>query len=104
LADDPICDELLVLCDKNLHVWISSRKPRVSKARGLANARPPGRAKFANALPPGLTRHANAPQLPGGGWAQLELTDALDRTLKASRRRVRVVCPHLQKYQGWWLS
>ena len=24
-----------------------------------------------------LTRHANAPQLPGGGWAQLELTDAL---------------------------
>ena len=49
----------------------------MSKARGLANARPPGRAKFSNALPPGLTRHANAPQLPGGGWAQLELTDAL---------------------------
>ena len=39
----------------------------VSKAQGLANARPPGRAKFSNALPPGLTRHANAPQLPGGG-------------------------------------
>ena len=43
-------------------------------ARGLANARPPGSAKFANALPPGLTRRANAPQLPGGGsWAQVEL-------------------------------
>ena len=33
---------------------------------GLANARPPGRAKLANAPPPGLTRRANAPQLPGG--------------------------------------
>ena len=49
----------------------------MSKARGQANARPPGRAKFANAPPPGLARYANAPQLPGGGWAQLELTDAL---------------------------
>ena len=46
---------------------------------GLANARPPGRAKLANAPPPGLTRRANAPQLPGGGGdrVQLELTDAL---------------------------
>ena len=35
--------------------------------RGLANARPPGSAKFANAPPPGLTRRANASQLPGGG-------------------------------------
>ena len=43
-------------------------------ARGLANARPPGSAKFANAPPPGLKRRANAPQLPGGGsWAQVEL-------------------------------
>ena len=33
---------------------------------GLANARPPGRAKLANTPPPGLTRRANAPQLPGG--------------------------------------
>ena len=49
-------------------------------ARGLANARLPGSATFANASPPGLTRRANAPQLPGGGgggWAQVELTDAL---------------------------
>ena len=50
-------------------------------ARGLANARPPGSAKFANAPPPGLTRRASASQLPGGrgggGWAQVELTDAL---------------------------
>ena len=44
-------------------------------APGLANVRPPGSAKFANAPPPGLTRRTNAPQ--GGGWAQLELTDAL---------------------------
>ena len=36
-------------------------------ARGLANARRPGSAKFANAPPPGVTRRANAPQLPGGG-------------------------------------
>ena len=50
-------------------------------ARGLANARPPGSASFANAPPPGLTRRANAPQLPGGGgWAQVELTDALAKT------------------------
>ena len=34
---------------------------------GLANARPPGRAKLAKAPPPGLTRLANAPRLPGGG-------------------------------------
>ena len=46
-------------------------------ARRLANARPPGSATFANAPPPGLTRQANAPQLPGGDWAQVELTDAL---------------------------
>ena len=36
-------------------------------ARELANAWPPGSAKFANAPPPGLTRRANAPQLPGEG-------------------------------------
>ena len=36
-------------------------------AQGLANARPPGSAKFANAPPPGLTRQGNAPQLPVGG-------------------------------------
>ena len=49
-------------------------------ARGLANARPPGSAKFANAPLPGLTRRANAPQLPGGGGggAQVELTDAFN--------------------------
>ena len=44
---------------------------------GLANARFPGSAKFANAPPPGLTMRANAQQeLAGGGWAQVELTDA----------------------------
>ena len=35
-------------------------------APGLANARPPGSAKFANAPPPGLTWRANAPQWPWG--------------------------------------
>ena len=45
-------------------------------APGLANARPPGSAKFANVSPPGLTKRANAPHIPGGR-AQLKLTDAL---------------------------
>ena len=49
-------------------------------AWGLANGRPPGSATFANAPPPGLTRRTNVPQSSGGGeggWAQVELTDAL---------------------------
>ena len=51
----------------------------MSKARGcmaprLANARPPGCAKYVNAPPPGLTGPANGPQKPGR-CAQLELTD-----------------------------
>ena len=51
-------------------------------ARGLANARPPGSAKFANAPPPGLTRLKKCPAVARGGggvggWAQVELTDAL---------------------------
>ena len=73
--------ELLVISHKILHVCISSCKPRAcQKTRWWANARPPGHAKFANAPPPGLTRRTNAPQLPGGGgWAQLEWTDALPR-------------------------
>ena len=53
-------------------------------ARELANARPPRSATFANAPPPGLTRQANASQLPGGGgWAQVELTDALNNGTEA---------------------
>ena len=62
-------------------------------APGLANARPPGSAKFANAPPPGLTRWANALQLPvggGGGWAQMELTDAL---LGSTQVRFRATVP-----------
>ena len=46
------------------------------KSSGLANARPLGSAKFANAPPLGLTRRAVARGGGGGGWAQLELTDA----------------------------
>ena len=47
-------------------------------ARGLANARPPGSAKFANAPLPGLTRRKMPRSCPGGGgWAQVELTGAL---------------------------
>ena len=56
------------------------RVESLGMARGLANTRPPGSAKFANAPPSGLTRRADAPQLPGGGGggrAQVELTDAL---------------------------
>ena len=35
--------------------------------------------------PLGLTRQANAPQLPGGGggWAQVELTDSLNKGTEA---------------------
>ena len=51
-------------------------------APGLANAGPPGKAKFANAPPPGLTRRANTLGGGGGGGgggagARAELTDAL---------------------------
>ena len=51
----------------------------------LANARPPGSAKFANAPPqlPGLTRRANAAEFRGRGCAQLELTDALHVLVKS---------------------
>ena len=45
---------------------------------GLANARPPGRAKLANA-PPGTNKTGQMPCSclgGGGGRAQLELTDA----------------------------
>ena len=50
----------------------------------LANARPPGGAKFANAPLPGLTRRANTRQYPGGGGgsALLELTDVLFLPIK----------------------
>ena len=52
----------------------------------LANARPPGGAKFANAPLPGLTRRANTLQYPGGeggeGSALLELTDVLFLPIK----------------------
>ena len=34
LTDKPINDKLLVFSDKIVFVWISSQKPRVSKARG----------------------------------------------------------------------
>ena len=34
---------------------------------GLANGRPPGKAKFANALPPGTDKGENIPQWPAGG-------------------------------------
>ena len=72
LTDKPIGDKLLIFPDKVVHVWISSQKPRGVKSPGVALG-------LANARPPGLTMCANAPQLPGGGggWAQLELTDAL---------------------------
>ena len=60
LTDKPIGDKLLIFCDKVVHVWISSRKPRGVKSLGVALG-------LANARPLGLTMCANAPQLPGGG-------------------------------------
>ena len=44
---------------------------------GCANAQPRGRNKIANAPPPGLTTKQMPHGCPGGGWAPLELTDAL---------------------------
>ena len=70
LTDKPIGDNLLIFPDKVVYVWISSQKPGDVKSPGVALG-------LANARPPRLTMCANAPQLPGGGWAQLELTDAL---------------------------
>ena len=71
LTDKPIGDKLLIFPDKVVHVWISRQKLRGVKSLGVALG-------LANARPPGLTMCVNAPQLPGGGgWAQLELTDAL---------------------------
>ena len=72
LMDKPIGDKLLIFPDKVVHVWISRQKPRGVKSPGVALG-------LANVRPPGLTMLVNAPQLPrgGGGWAQLELTDAL---------------------------
>ena len=43
---------------------------------GLANARPPGRAKLAKAPPPGTDKAGKCPAVARGGWAQVELTDA----------------------------
>ena len=45
------------------HILIGNRVrvKRSGLALGLANARPPGSAKFANDPLPGLTRRANAP-------------------------------------------
>ena len=61
---NPICDEMLILSDKVVHVWISSRKPLVCQnpriALGLAKARPLGHANVQ-----GQTRHSNVLQLPG---------------------------------------
>ena len=70
LTDKPIGDNLLIFLDKVVYVWTSSQKPCGVKSPGVALG-------LANARPLGLTMCANAPQLPGGGWAQLELTDAL---------------------------
>ena len=69
LTDKPIGDKLLIFPDKVVHVWISRQKPCGVKRPGVALG-------LANARPPGLTICVNPPQLPGGGWAQLELTDA----------------------------
>ena len=49
-------------------------------APGLANAPPLGSEKFANAAPPGTDKAGKWPAVAwgrgGGGWAQVELTDA----------------------------
>ena len=61
LTNEPIC---LFFKNPLRYILIGNRVHVKSSglARGLANARPLGSAKFANAPPPGLTRRANAPQ------------------------------------------
>ena len=60
----------------------------------LTNARPPGENAAANARPWGQVSVTNAPHCPGGGWSQLELTDALwplkDKPLKISLHVFRI--------------
>ena len=82
--DKPVFDKGLVLPDKKL---ICLSKTRV--APGYANAQPRGRDKIANAPPPGLATWANALRLPGGGWAPLELIDALLSLCRALWRILR---------------
>ena len=54
---------------------------KLGKSPGVGKCPAPGSEKFAYYPPPGLKRQANAQQQPGGGgeggWAQLELTDAI---------------------------
>ena len=59
-----------------IKVHIKIKKTYPLKASTNFSGVPPERAKLAKAPSPGMTRQANAPQLPGGGRAQLELTDA----------------------------
>ena len=55
LTDEPLlCSYILI--GNRVHVKSSGMAPQ------LANARPPGSAKFANVPPPGLTRRPNAPR------------------------------------------
>ena len=75
--DKPVFDKGLVLPDKLIHLL----KTRVSNARGsprgMLMPSPRAAIKFANAPPRGKQRGQIPRGCPGGGWAPLELIDAL---------------------------
>ena len=54
--------------------YVLKFRKRRQISRGWLILGPRGRAKSAKAPPPRLKRPANTTRLPGGGWAQLELT------------------------------
>ena len=55
------------------------RSPRLAVSKPRVKC-PGVNPRYANAPPPGRATLGNAPGLPGGGWALLELTDALHST------------------------
>ena len=51
---------------------------KLGNSPGVGKCLATGKCKICKCVPsPGLKRQANAPQYPGEGWVQLELTDAL---------------------------
>ena len=55
-----------ILCVVYILIGNRVRVKSSGLAPGLANARPPGSARFANAPPPGMTRRANGPAVAVG--------------------------------------
>ena len=75
LTDKPINDKLLVFSDKIVFVWISSQKPSVCQK--------PGGSPCGRLMPdPRDWQCVQMPRSCPGGWAQLELSDALPANIR----------------------